>query len=148
MKERYPFDIFPTLWDKLNMLIESKRLISHQQVYEELKGKDDELLQWAKQHKKMFRELDQEQNALVKKILAKFPRLIDPLKQTAEADPFVIALAIIERRNLTMLGDDCSVVSEEKPSRGNRPKIPDVCNYYDLGHFLSLEFFSNEGWKF
>lgn len=148
MKERYPFGIFPSLWNKLNALIEGNRLISTQQVYEELKKKDDEIFQWVKQRKKMFKELDQEQVILAQDIITKFPQLIDPQKETPDADPFVIALALVKKRDLTLLGDQCIVTTEEKLGSRNKPKIPDVCGHYALKHFSSLEFFNNEGWRF
>jgi len=148
MKERYPFHIFPSLWKELDTLIESGRLISPHQVYEELSKKDDEIFQWVRRRKKTFRKLDEEQVALAQEIVARFPKLIDPQKETPDADPFVISVALVERRNLTLLGGQCIVVTEEKPGGGTRAKIPDVCNSYAIEHFSIIEFFNNEGWKF
>jgi hypothetical protein len=148
MAERYPFHVFRSLWDKLGTLIQNGRLISPQQVYLELEKQHDEIYKWAKQRRRIFRELDQEQIVLAQEIVTRFPNLIDPQKETAEADPFVISLAMVETRNLTMLGERCVVVSEEKSRRSGKVKIPDVCNTYGVGHLSALEFFENEGWEF
>lgn len=148
IKRLYPFDIFPSLWEKLDTLIQNNRLISPQQVHEELKKWDDDVFRWVKQRRKLFRQLDEEQIAVAKDILHKFPNLIDWQKETADADPFVISLAIVETRNLTLLGGECIVVSNEKLGGGTKAKIPDVCNDFGVKHFSSIEFFNNEGWKF
>lgn len=148
MKERYPFNTFPGLWSQLDTLIKSNRLISPQQVYEELQKWDDEVFRWVNQCRKLFKPLDNEQTAVAKEILEKFPSLIDPQKETADADPFVISLAKVKTKNLTLLGDECIVVSQEKPGSGIRAKIPDVCSNFAVKHFSSIEFFNNEGWKF
>ena len=148
MKRLYPFNIFLSLWEKLDTLIQSNRLISPQQVYEELKKWDDDVFWWVKQRRKLFRHPDEEQIAVAREILHRFPSLIDWQKETADADPFVISLAIVETRNLTLLSGKCSVVSHEKPGSRTRAKIPDVCNHYAIEHLLIVEFFSKEDWKF
>ena len=96
----------------------------------------------------MFRQLDEERIIIAKDVLNKFPALTDPQKETEDADPFVIALAIVETKNLQLLGDQCAVVSQEKGRVGTKVKIPDVCNHYGIKHFLLIDFFNNEGWKF
>lgn len=152
LKERYPPRTFLNLWNKLDTLVKSSRVISPQEVYGELDKKDDEVLKWVKQRKQMFVNLnDEEQIALVFDIEAKFPKLVDPQKETPEADPFVIALAVLETKNRILFGDECIVVSEEKPGGGGisgKPKIPDVCYSYGVRHFSILDLIQNEGWTF
>lgn len=151
MKQVYPAKTFCTLWNNLDTLAKARRLISPQEVYNELERKDDEVLKWVKQRKQMFSNLnDEEQIALSLEIAAKFPRLVDPNKEIPEADPFVVALARLMKKNLQMVGDECIVVSEEKP-RANvkaKPRIPDVCNHYGVRHFSNLDLIANEGWTF
>lgn len=152
MKERYPARTFPTLWNKLDMLVKSGCLISPQEVYNELEKQDDEVFKWVKERKQIFRKLDdEEQIALVFDIVAKFPKLVNSQKETPDADPFVIALAVLETKNRIMFGDECIVVSEEKPGGGGisgKPKIPDVCYSYGAKHFSNLDLIQNEGWTF
>jgi hypothetical protein len=137
----YPSDVFESLWKNLENLISAGFLFSPKEVLEELKKRDDELLKWAKKHKKIFINLDQQQLKYVKDIETRFPTFIDPNKSTPEADPFVIALAISQ--------DLIVITSEKKASPGaSRPKIPDVCSYYNLPCISLLEFFREQKWKF
>lgn len=148
LKRSYPPANFPSLWDRIDALIKNRRLISPKEVYAELEKQDDAVLKWVKQRRQLFRNFDQEQVALVLEIERKFPKLINSLKETPVADPFVVALAILETRNVKMLGDECAVVSAEKPGSINKPKIPDVCNSYGIKHFTNVELICNEGWIF
>ncbi len=149
LKDIYPKRIFESVWTKIETLVDDNRIISPQEVYAEIEQVDDDLYKWFKNHRQIIRNLDEEQIALAKTIESQFPRLVDPDKEIPVADPFVIALAKIETRNLTMLDSKCIVVSQEKPrsSTASRPKIPDVCEAYDVEHFSIIEFFDNEGWK-
>jgi len=113
-----------------------------------LEKQDDELLQWAKRHKEIFLRLDEEQVALGMDIVAGFPTLVNPLKQTPDADPFVIALAILEKKKLMLIGDECVVVSAEKRGSQQKYKIPDVCAHFGIRHFSILDVIAEEGWTF
>ena len=48
MKERYPKNNFPTLWNKVEKLIQDERLITHIEVKKEIEKGDDELKEWIK----------------------------------------------------------------------------------------------------
>lgn len=147
-RRKYAPDVFPSLWKQIEELVKNGRIISHQKVFEELKkltDKSDDLLKWAKTHKRMFISLDARQSKNVSKILGAFPRLVDQDRETEEADPFVIALAMVE---------DLTVITSEQPAnidinKNARPKIPDVCKYFKVKciHDL-LEFFRQEKWEF
>lgn len=52
------------------------------------------------------------------RILASHKRLVDTKKGRSIADPWVIAQAQVM---------SAVIVTEEQPSRGSSPKIPDVC---------------------
>jgi hypothetical protein len=107
----------------------------------------DGLLQWAKQHRTVFETPDSTQLEMTKEILSKFPNLIDPSKETPEADPFVVALARFEsqRRLDSLLPASCIVVTEE---RGRPNRVPDVCAHYGLKCIRLMDLFRNEGWRF
>lgn len=135
----YRPEVFPTLWtEDLANLISEGFLVAPQQVFEELKQGDDELFEWAKTHKEMFKDLDEEQVNLVRQIESKFRDLVDFNKSTADADPFIIALA--KSRGLT-------VITSEK-SNPNKPRIPDVCKEYEVKCLTVIEFFMEKEWKF
>jgi hypothetical protein len=137
----YPPDVFPGLWDDIEGLIDQGLLIAPNEVLEELKGVDDEILRWARRFKKMFVASDKFQLREVTDILVKFPRLIDPDKTKPEADPFLIALA---------KSTGWAVVTSEKPRAdpNARPKIPDVCKSYGIKCISLVEFFRELGWKY
>jgi predicted nucleic acid-binding protein len=140
LKIRYPRNTFPSLWEKIGKLIEQGRIIAPRAVFDELvqyEDRNDELFKWVKRFKKMFKDLDSSQLQEVKKILIDHPDLVDKDKQTEDADPFIIALAIIE---------GCSVITQESQIKVNR--IPYVCRKYKIKCISLVEFFSERKWKF
>ena len=86
-RRRYPRDVFPTLWQKLEELASSGELVAPQEVLNELQKQHDELHVWAKRQR-FFMDLDSEQIQYVKDILKEFPSLIDEKKTVPDADPF------------------------------------------------------------
>lgn len=136
----YPPDIFTSLWKKIENLISQGELIAPCEVFSELEKQDDELLKWVKKHKKMFKDLDNEQINLMRKILRQFPNLIDANKITPDADPFVIALAISKGWTV--------ITSEKAATPGGHPKIPDVCENYNVKCIPLIEFFREQKWEF
>ena len=44
----YPPDLFPRLWENIELLIKEKRLIASEEVLVELEKKDDAVFKWAK----------------------------------------------------------------------------------------------------
>jgi len=136
----YPPDVFPEVWDRIDKLIESGRLIATEEVLEEIKRKDDDVLEWAEKRRHMFVPIDEDIQRVVKAILKDHPKLIDERKGRSGADPFVIALAKIR---------GCHVVTGEFPTGGKkRPKIPDVCNAFGIRSFNLLEMFRRERFVF
>jgi len=148
LRRGYPAGSFPSLWQNVDLLAKNDRLISPDQVYAELEKQDDELLKWAKSRKRIFLKLDDEQVAVGLQIVADYPSLVNPLKQTPDADPFVISLAIVRQKRATILGDECIVVSAEKRGSPQKYKIPDVCAHLGIRHFTILSVIAEEGWTF
>ena len=148
LKRGYPVSNFPSLWRNVELLGKNSRLISPNEVYIELGKQDDELLKWAMLHKKIFLKLDDEQVAIGLQIVRDFPTLVNSLKQTPDADPFVVSLAIVQRKRSTLLGDECIVVSAEKRGSPQKYKIPDVCSHFEIRHFTILDIIAEEGWTF
>ncbi len=151
LNKRYPIDVFPSLWQKVEALIAKGHLISCREVLKEISVKDDALRKWAVKQKGLFRELDAEQGRIVKEILAKHPSLAQSENEVAAADPFLIALAIVLSKDpQKILGPDTKshiIVTEEK-LRGNRVKIPFVCQDYGIQCIPIIEMFRIEGWQF
>lgn len=138
-QERYPFENFPKFWDRIDGLIDEKRLVSPVEVFLETKKRSDELHVWLKERKSdLFRELDDAVQTQAANVLARFPRLVGDKKLNTSADPFVIALALVE---------GAPVVTEEKRTGSNRrPHIPDVCDAFGVECKNLLDMIRSEKW--
>jgi len=140
LNESYPQDIFPTIWKNLEKIIYQGRLIAPKEVYKELEKIEDKLLNWAKKHKVIFKNLNLQQISLVKNnILKNFPKLVDQFKQGPQADPFIIGLAITE---------SCSIITSERSGPSYRPRIPDVARHYGIKCLSLIDFFREQKWKY
>lgn len=137
----YPIDIFPTLWSKLDIIVENGELIAPDEVLHELEKKDDEIYAWAKQRQKLFYPLNDQLQIVVKdEILATFPKLVDSKKNRSQADPFVVGLARITGRTV--------VTGERNAGNAQNPKIPDVCEFFGIRCINFLQFIREKGWNF
>lgn len=136
----YPQDVFPTLWDKLAERVSDGVLKCSEEVYVELKKKDDGIYDWLKARKEVVVPIDQPIQEIVSELLERYPRLVDTHRNRSQADPFVIATAEILQG---------VVVTGEKP-RGNLevPKIPDVCDARNIRCISFLEMLRELGWRF
>lgn len=137
-KDVYRRDVFPTLWEKLENMIRMDELISLIEAYEEIKVGQDEIYEWCKKNRKMFKDIDdcQKQNLLeVKKQYDKNYWDIE-ISKPRWADPWVIALSICE---------EAIVVADEK----NLPnKIPFISKKFNLTCLSLLDFFKEIGIKY
>ncbi|MEI7961117.1 MAG: DUF4411 family protein [archaeon] len=144
---RYPMDIFLTLWKKIEQLIKNGLLISHREVLKEI-TKDDDLKKWASKQKNFFKEIDAKQIEIATKIINKYPSLVD-ITKTSSADPFLIALTVnlqCDPQKKICIGGHL-IVTEEK-IRGNRIRIPFVCQDYNIKCIDIREMYKEEKWKF
>jgi len=137
-QERYPIENFPRFWDKMDTIIEQKRLVAPVEVLNEMKKRSDELHAWLKTRSSMFRDLDDEIQIEAAQVLRQFPRLVGERKLRTSADAFVIAQARVEGLPL---------VTDEKPTGNlNRPNIPDVCAAFDMPCIGVLDLIKAEKW--
>ncbi len=135
----YPRDLFPTIWEKLERLIKEDKLVSHIEVYNEIKNGKDSLLVWCKQNKKMFIDIDDCQRMEIKKIQKKYnPSYwnLEINKNGPWADPWLIALSICE--NLIL-------VTDEGNSENRIPYIANILKVKCLGR---IDFFREIGVKY
>jgi hypothetical protein len=138
-RRHYPPDVFESLWRDIENLIQQGMLTAPQEVLDEIASQDDDLLKWAKRNKNMFEILDQSQTNEVRNIERDFPDLIDPNKETPEADPFIVALAKMK---------GWAVLTSEKQGTATHPRIPDICRRYGMRCLSLVEFFRELGWKY
>jgi len=137
----YPEEMFPTLWEKVDALIDEGRLISSEEVLQELERKEGHTLyEWARKRHGLFLPLDDGIQTCASQIMTSHPRLVDGRTGKSFADPWVIATAHT---------NDCIVVTGEKPTGSpERPKIPDVCRDMRIRCFSFVELIRQERWRF
>ncbi|RZN38276.1 MAG: DUF4411 family protein [Methanophagales archaeon ANME-1-THS] len=135
----YPKDVFPTIWKKLESMIKGGELISHVEVFKEIKKRNDPIYQWCKQNKNMFKDIDDCQIKELENIKTKY----DPIYWNTEinkggpwADPWVVALSICE---------DAIIITDEK----NAPNhIPWIANHFDRRCLNLIDFFKEVGIRY
>lgn len=119
---------FAYIWDTFNKEIAEGRLLSSIEIFDELK--DDDLANWAKQHKQAFLPLTKDIQNKTREILEKYPSIIKMRsKKNSNGDPFLIATAIV-------VG---GVVVTNEGTKHNG--IPEVCQglgveYINLSQYL------------
>ena len=124
LQRRQPIDIFPSLWNRIGNLMDDGTIISSQEVYDEIMIGGDDLEKWAKARKGCFLPSSVPVQQEVRTILLSHRGLIEGGSKKNSADPFVVALAKQEQ---------CKVVTEEVRTRNAKsPKIPDVCDAYQI----------------
>lgn len=103
------------------------------------KKRSDELHAWLKARKAdVFLELDDAVQTASANVLARFPRLVADKKLNTSADPFVIALALVQ---------GVPVVTEEKlTGNDNKPHIPDACVAFGVECKNLLDLIRSEKW--
>ncbi len=136
--ERYPIDIFPSLWSHFADAADLQFLASPDEVHAELSKRSKDLQAWLDKIGDYFIETDSEVLREVSRILSKHEKLVAEKKRASAADPFVVALAKIHR---------AVVVTEEGRGSLAKPKISDVCEYYDVECINFLEFMKRNRWK-
>ena len=139
----YPMDNFPSLWDKIENLIKSNRLIMSQPVFDEAMG-NEELEKWCTQKGlQSFLEVkvDEPVQNHVRAILKDYPGMINAPKNKSGADPWVVALALQY--------PGVVVVTEEKSTSDRiHPRIPDVCKFSNIEWVNIAGLVKKENWRF
>ena len=141
-----PIDLYPSVWEKLEILIKKKKLYAPIEVFNELSKQDDSVFEWAKKHKSMFLPITKKQIEIVTEILQKFPEMLKVERQY-DADPWVIALTIELRMQKQLIPVTWLIVTEEQ-IRGNKLKIPFICKDYKINCLKIFDMFRERGWKF
>lgn len=142
---RYPRDLFPSLWTGFERLIEAGLLVATEEVWLELKQKDDDISAWAKDRRAMFLPVDEaHQTELIRLqevMHARRVRLVDPRSRKSQADPWVVAHGM-------SLG--VTVISGETGSSLNAEtiKVPDACRLVGVPCLDLLGLVRHEGWRF
>lgn len=142
--KRYRVDVFPSLWEKLNVLLHKGTAFSCDEVYRELVYQDDALAEWAKARKQFF-ELPTEETVLTfRELIHHYPNFAAQGGTGNDADPWLIAHAILAK---------AIVVTDEQaatnPKSTKPPKIPNICEQLpDLRCITPIEFFAANHFQF
>jgi Domain of unknown function (DUF4411) len=136
LHDRYPKTLFPTIWQKIETLIQNGQLYSHIEVQREIKQTiypTDKLLKWSNKNKKIFLGIDSCQIKELNNIRQKF----NPQYWNNEinrpgpwADPYLIATAICEQ---------AVIVTQENKTKTNR--IPPIAAQFKISTLNMLELF-------
>lgn len=110
----------------MDELYNNGRLVAPLEVKREIEKGDDDLVKWIKNKKKMFIKPNQFQSEKVKEILKDFPFLAKAEETEPNADPWIIALATQEKKNiesqLNFYKKEVFILTEE--SKRNPKRIP------------------------
>jgi Domain of unknown function (DUF4411) len=141
-RRAYPPHRFAPVWTAFDALIDDGRMLASIEVFHELKKKDDDVYAWAKDRKEaLFREIDDEVQSEVVRLMAIYPRLVDTKTGKSGGDPFVLAQALAGTPPLT-------IVSEELGGSEKSPKIPYVGLQEGLLVINLLPLIEDEDWTF
>ena len=143
-----PIDVFPSVWKNMESLIGKGTLVAPKEVLNEITEKDDQLAKWAKEQTGFFLDPTEKQIEILKDILKSYPSMVREDRKY-DADPWVIALAkeMTTNTQQTLIQIKRIVVTEEK-LRGEKIRIPFVCQKYNIDSIDIIEMFRIEGWKF
>ncbi len=139
--ERYPKKHFTSLWDNIYKMMKAGEMVSHIEVYEEIKNGGDELSKWAKVNKEIFVKYDlPAEQEIISKISEdeELEFIIHHKKQKpAHADPWLIAQAKV---------NGLILITEENPTSNKR--IPYVCRKIGVKSMCVLDLLIEQNWKF
>ncbi len=120
-------------------LVDEGRLRASVAVFDELKKQKDDLFHWVNLRTHMLVEKNIDQLRYQSQISTDFPQLARRHSSASPADPWVVALARMNRY---------IVVSNEKTGSIENPKIPHICNRYGVTHWTVTRLIHEEGWIF
>jgi hypothetical protein len=137
--EAYRPESFESFWTKMDGLSAEGRVRISEEVYEELRRKDDGLYGWISARPQVLVPDTDAVQARVTAILQTHALLVKARKNRSGADPFVIAVAQCE---------GATVVTQEGFGSPQTPKIPDVCRAYGVAFQRLGDLIRDEGWRF
>jgi hypothetical protein len=135
----HPPDIFRSLWINIEKMIDDGAIRATDEVREELSKKQDDVYEWAKNKDNLFIPLTPDIQRASRTILSRFQKLVGASRERSQADAFVIALAMVE---------NCTVITGEPYGDENKPKIPFVCNQYNIPCINMVGLIREQNWRF
>lgn len=137
--ELYPVDVFGPQWNFLDAALKDGRVVAARRVETELQKwkRIDRMKVWLKDHKYVFQDVDSDaQLAAAKEIVNKYPAYGLDVNRLGDLEVMSLAKA----RGLTVIS-----LESQKQHRADRPKIPNVCEDFRIGHLAFHDFLRAEG---
>ncbi len=136
----YPEDVFPRVWENLEELVGSGRVVVASEVAFELERGSDDCHAWLRRFPEAVVLASREVLDLAAEITSALPEWVSP--RANYADPWVIAHAAVR---------GWAVVTQEHRTGSpvqHKLKIPNVCERYDVPCLSFLDLARYEGWIF
>jgi hypothetical protein len=142
LERYYPIKLFPGLWERIDGLVASGRIILSEEVWEEGRKRDEAVKEWCDSHGKdaLVVPTDARVAKGVQDLLTMYPKMVADMKGRNRADPFVIVVA--SQQNAVV------VTGEGSDGSINRPKIPFVCGEISVKCYRFIDIIRDEGWAF
>lgn len=141
-KQKYPKNLFPSLWQNIETKIEVGEIVSIKNIQVEVEVVDTSVKTWSRQLSqfRFYKNLDQTCIDEAQRIIQTYPHIIK-IGNTDEADPYLIAYAKIN--NLT-------IITEENSSGAtiNLKKIPDICLREGVRCINLLQLIREYDWRY
>jgi len=135
------------VWKHLEKMMKAGGIISHRIVFNEIiSGTKNPsfIIRWVKDKRSHFLAKSDSQIAQVPEIVRQFPDLIDYARESEQADPWLIALAIEKSKEANLFEVYVSVVVSQENQKSSK-KIPAACKHFHIGHRSLREFFDEIG---
>ncbi|WP_193614291.1 DUF4411 family protein [Nocardioides lijunqiniae] len=142
--ELYPVDVFGPQWTFLEAAIRAGRVIAARRVETELKKWEriERMKAWLHNHKYVFQDVDSDAQLIAAKdTVNRYPAYGLDVNRLGDLEVMSLAKA----RGLAVIS-----LESQKQHRAARPKIPNVCQEFAIGHvgfhdFLRAEGFAERG---
>jgi hypothetical protein len=145
MRQAYPINNFPAFWKNLHLAITNGTIHIIESVKDEISHFDNEVLTWVETlEEDIFTKVNNPIISHVATIVEKCPKLINAAENKDEADPYVIALAMLNKG---------TVVTQENMSNTVKPnqkkiKIPNACKELNIKCISLTDMIIELNWVF
>lgn len=132
---------FPSLWQRIDDLIDAGRFVCSEEVLVEATHRDLPAKQWCVERQdRVIVATDAAVAVEAQTLLGRYPQMTKSLKGRNRADPFVIVVA--KMRGATV------ITGEGQDGSEARPKIPWVCRQLEIPCIRLADLIAREGWAF
>lgn len=134
----------PGLWNRVLEMIEDGTMISHVQVFQEIK-EGDELYEWVRDHAVIFKDyMLPDEGDVIREMSHDYKAFVNAKVDSTHADPWLIAQA--KCLKLTVISEETPSMSADKV----KAKIPNVCRdpRFNVPCQSLFELIKTKGWSF